>query len=254
MSIKIITGRIKYRADYESEIWAFNPGGEKQIGAQIFSKDTKVIRDWDGTAWVIPFPTSGGGMEQHGNEYHTPDMEAANANIQTHVQSVHAPSNAQKNSDIIKSEIEARLTGEINTHTHAGGSAQIGYAINVQALTSSPADGATVYFGMLPKAPVTTANISKIYIRKMGTIKIAEIYCYSGTAGTNQAWSLYVRKNNTTDYLIATLSVATNERIFSNAALSIAVVVGDYVEIKGVQPTWTTNPLTCIYGGYLYIE
>jgi hypothetical protein len=37
----------------------------------------------------------------------------------THSQSTHAPANAQKNSDIIKSEIEAVLTGAITTHTHA---------------------------------------------------------------------------------------------------------------------------------------
>src|SRR5688572_10208513 len=48
--------------------------------------------------------------------------EAANANIQTHIASAHAPSNAQKNSDITKAEIEAKLTGEISSHTHAGGS------------------------------------------------------------------------------------------------------------------------------------
>lgn len=172
----------------------------------------------------------------------------------THSQSAHAPSNAQKNSDITKAEIEAVLTGEITSHTHPGGAGGLGYAINVQALTSSPADGATVYFGMLPKAPVTVAGTSKVYIRKAGTIKIAEIYCYSGTAGTNEAWSLYIRVNNTTDYLIATLSVNTNERVFSNAGLNIPVSAGDYFEIKGIQPTWATNPLTCIYAGYIYIE
>ena len=37
----------------------------------------------------------------------------------THSQAVHAPSNAQKNSDITKSEIEAKLTGNITTHTHS---------------------------------------------------------------------------------------------------------------------------------------
>ena len=36
-----------------------------------------------------------------------------------HSQSAHAPSNAQKNSDITKSEIEAKLTGNITTHTHS---------------------------------------------------------------------------------------------------------------------------------------
>jgi hypothetical protein len=130
----------------------------------------------------------------------------------------------------------------------------LGMSINVQALSSSPTDAQTVYFGTLPKAPITTANISKIYIRKAGTIKIAEIYCYSGTAGTSESWSLYIRKNNTTDYLIATLAVAASERVFSNTALSISVIAGDYVEIKGIQPTWATNPATTIYGGYIYIE
>jgi hypothetical protein len=129
-----------------------------------------------------------------------------------------------------------------------------GYAINVQALTSSPTDAQTIYFGTLPKAPVTVAATSKIYIRKAGTIKIAEIYCYSGTAGTNEAWSIYIRKNNTTDTLIATLSVSASERVFSNAALSIAVAAGDYIEIKSINPTWGTNPLTTIFGGYIYIE
>lgn len=143
--------------------------------------------------------------------------------------------------------------GATALHSHSGGGG-FGYTIKVQALTSSPTDGQTVYFGMLPKAPVTAAGTSKVYIRKAGTIKIAEIYCYSGTAGTNEAWSLYIRKNNTTDTLIATVSVAASERVFTNAALSIAVAVGDYIEIKGIQPTWATNPLTTIYGGYLYIE
>jgi hypothetical protein len=55
---------------------------------------------------------------------HTHAYEPANVNIQTHVTSAHAPSNAQKNSDIIQSEIEAKLTGTISTHTHVGGSGQ----------------------------------------------------------------------------------------------------------------------------------
>jgi len=36
-----------------------------------------------------------------------------------HSQSAHAPSNAQKNSDITKAEIEAKLIGEISSHSHA---------------------------------------------------------------------------------------------------------------------------------------
>lgn len=136
-------------------------------------------------------------------------------------------------------------SGDIDIH---------GLTINVQALTSSPVDAQTIYFGMLPKAPVTTGAISKIYIRKAGTIKHAEIYCYSGTAGTAESWSLYIRKNNTTDTLIATVAAATNERIFTNGSLSIPMAAGDYFEIKAINPTWATNPLTTIFGGYIYME
>lgn len=134
------------------------------------------------------------------------------------------------------------------------GDLDTGYTLSVQALTSSPSDGATIYFGNLPKAPVTTANISKVYIPRAGVIKRAEIYCYSGTAGTNESWSGYIRLNNTTDTLIQTRAVNTSERVFSNSSLAISVVAGDYFEIKFINPTWATNPLTTIFGGYIYIE
>ena len=37
----------------------------------------------------------------------------------SHSQVAHAPSNAQKNSNILKTEIEAVLTGELSSHSHA---------------------------------------------------------------------------------------------------------------------------------------
>lgn len=129
----------------------------------------------------------------------------------------------------------------------------IGYTIPVQGLTSSPVDAQTIFFGTIPRAPTVTAATSKCYVRGAGTIKRVEIYCFSGTAGTNEAWSLYIRKNNTTDTLIATVSLATGERIFSNAALNIAMADGDYFEIKSVNPTWVTNPLTTVFGGFVFI-
>lgn len=58
--------------------------------------------------------------------------EPANANIQTHVISAHAPSNAQKNSDITKAEIEAQLTGVIASHSHAGGGSPTGVFNDMQ--------------------------------------------------------------------------------------------------------------------------
>lgn len=72
---------------------------------------------------------------------HTHNYEPANANIQAHIASAHAPSDAQKNSDITKAEIEAKLTGEISSHTHAGGGSDF---IFKGALANDASTGANV--------------------------------------------------------------------------------------------------------------
>jgi hypothetical protein len=130
-----------------------------------------------------------------------------------------------------------------------------GYSINVMATTSSPNDGETTYFGILPAPPSTTAGQSKIYIRKPGTIKIAEIYSYSETAGSADTWGMRVRLNDATDYSVgADQSISANERIWSSTSINIPVAAGDYIQIKSVQPAWTTNPVNTAFGGYIYIE
>lgn len=190
-----------------------------------------------GTWDYIPYPTAGSGVSQS-------TLNDSTAALRTTI-------NTKQDALGSNSVTNNMLAGSISTSKITN---YVGYAINVQALTSSPTDAQTVFFGNLPKAPVTAAATSKIYVRQAGTLTAAEIYCYSGTAGTNEAWSLYVRVNNTTDYLIQTVSASTNERVFSNTSLNISLNVGDYFEIKGVQPTWATNPLTTIYGGYVRIN
>ena len=129
-----------------------------------------------------------------------------------------------------------------------------GYKLYVQALTSAPTDAQTVYIGSKPVAPDTTAGRNKVYIRTGGTINHVEMYVYSGTAGSTENWKMYLRMNGVTDYLISTVNATASERVFKNWTMGIPVAVGDYFEIKGVQPTWGTNPATTVYGGYAYIE
>ena len=50
-----------------------------------------------------------------------------------HSQAAHAPSNAQKNSDITKAEIEAKLTGTITSHNHSGAYAPATHGNHVPA-------------------------------------------------------------------------------------------------------------------------
>ena len=75
------------------------------------------------------------------------------------------------------------------------------------------------------------------------------------TAGTAESFTYSLRLNNTTDYTItnsATLAAVSQQ--FSNGTMSIAVVAGDYVELKMACPTWATNP-TLVYNSFtIYIE
>lgn len=130
------------------------------------------------------------------------------------------------------------------------------YVLNVTAaLLATTTDAQTNYWGCLSALPPgTTAGISKVYIPKAGTIKVARIIWNAGTAGTNQSFSMYIRVNNTTDTLIATVADVNATKEFSNTNLNIPVIAGDYIEIKNVFPTWTTNPANVRLGGVVYVE
>jgi hypothetical protein len=123
------------------------------VGSRFFTLDTQKLAVWTGSNWIEIGPGAAGAVAWGsitGTMINQTDLnnalngkaptvhahaqsdvtglvtalsgkEPANTNIQTHIQSAHAPANAQKNSDITKAEIEAKLTGEISTHTHAGG-------------------------------------------------------------------------------------------------------------------------------------
>lgn len=144
---------------------------------------------------------------------------------------------------------------QTSLHSHAGGSGGLGYAIQFNCINqATTTDGQTVYWGSKNLAQQTTTTIHRIYIPKAGTIKVCYIHVHAGTAGTAENWSMNIRLNNTTDYLVQTLGLANANRVWSNASLTIAVVAGDYFEIKEVEPTWVTNPANIRRSGIVYIE
>lgn len=91
---------------------------------------------------------------------HAGVYEPADAAIQTHITSAHAPSNAQKNSDITKAEIEAKLTGELTSHSHA-----VPKLDDLAAPDdNTDLDVSTLKHGLFPKLPGGTS-----YYRADGT-------------------------------------------------------------------------------------
>jgi len=127
---------------------------------------------------------------------------------------------------------------------------------NVLFQSVNPGSGTTRYFGYNLKQPSNVAGENKIYFTRACEIKASEVYLFAaGTAGSNENISIYIRLNNTTDYLVATVGAATAERRFTNSAMSVPITTPatDYIEYKVVYPTWATPPTTVTCGGYFEI-
>jgi hypothetical protein len=129
------------------------------------------------------------------------------------------------------------------------------YPLQVGFTTYNPNDSATNYFGNRYNSPTASADVSRVYIRKPGTIIGADLWTFAATAGDADAWEWFIRLNNTTDYSIQSVATSATGRRWTNSSLSIAVVNGDYFEIKMVNPTWAgTNPASISCGGSIYVQ
>lgn len=109
------------------------------------------------------------------------------------------------------------------------------------------------YFSNHANDALTTATNEFIYPFYNCEIIAADLSMVSyGTIGTGEDISIYIRVNNTTDYLIATVGNTNRAKRFVNTGLSITLTTSDYFACKIVCPTWATNPtLSRIAGNIL---
>jgi len=134
----------------------------------------------------------------------------------------------------------------------------LGYVLRMVTKSMSPLDSTTYFFGATITGTTFTASgtaITRLYCPVAGTINRAYgSISVAGTLGGAQNVTIAVRLNNTTDTNITTtLQLTAADNPFSNAALGIAVVAGDYVEFKMVTPAFSPNPTTCYFSCSLTI-
>lgn len=129
------------------------------------------------------------------------------------------------------------------------------YTLHGGAGSFNPLDSSNYYFGNTVGTANTNSALKGIVVPKMGIVRAANMRLYASTAtGTNENVSMYLRLNDTTDYLIATVGAATDVRDFNNYVMNIPVVAGDVLEFKMVTPNWATNPTAIFAGGHIVIE
>lgn len=159
---------------------------------------------------------------------HAGVYEPANANIQAHVASAHAPSNAQANADITKAEIEAKLTGEISSHTHPGSSAP-----TVATLSGNQATGANT-------TPVTLTGLTFNFVAN-GVYRIwfmGRVQPTAATTGCGFQFDLSVA--------VTSIDVQFFHQLASTGTLSGGHSIADdaSVGVSSGMPATSTYPVT----------
>jgi hypothetical protein len=129
------------------------------------------------------------------------------------------------------------------------------YVLIAECTTFNPADSLNYYMGAWAGLSPTGSNSTRrIYISRAGIITNAYVETLNtGTAGTTEATTVYVRKNDTTDTLLTTITTNVSFNA-AGANPTISVAVGDFVEIKLVTPAWATNPTAVAYRVQLFVE
>ena len=162
---------------------------------------------------------------------HNASYEPINANIQAHIASAHAPSNAQKNSDITKAEIEAKLTGAITSHSHSGGAdpwtvIRLGTTFPTTSATAVDVTG----LAFTPLANTTYEFYAMLMCRTATTTVGGRPGCAWPTGLTDGVASIEITSSATA-------------KVFANGNITAAVLAP-----VGGFPTTTGSWPGCVYG------
>lgn len=145
-----------------------------------------------------------------------------------------------------------------NWASTAPAAAGLGYVFQLYTTSASTIADSTTYF-FLNTTPVTSVTASgtaqtRYYIPKAGTIT-AVYGAFTCTAGTSESATIAIRLNNTSNTNVTTsLNMSGTDTAFNNNALSIAVALGDYIELLFITPAWVTNPSAVRFSISVYIS
>jgi hypothetical protein len=147
--------------------------------------------------------------------------------------------------DGVTSSIQTQLDGK-------------GYALQgTSQKTNGLLKNTSYYYGSAGFVISTTAGYYRTEFPRAGTIKSIYLDFYNaGAAASNEASSVYIRINNTTNYLASNnILLDAVTRFHAVTGFSIPVSAGDYYEVLLVTANWATEPTgTVVFKNVIYIE
>ena len=123
----------------------------------------------------------------------------------------------------------------------------LGIIVSMNTANSGPADAQTYY--LAPNQQIESSATNNANAKFIIPVDCTVTACYgavtvgSGTLGSSENSTLYIRVNDTTDTTItSTLKMDATSVTFNNTGLSISLSAGDYISFKLTTPTWAPNP------------
>jgi hypothetical protein len=126
------------------------------------------------------------------------------------------------------------------------------YILYAHLANVSPADATTYYFGSYTGLGLSTVDGNRrFFVPRTGIVTDGYITANTtGTLGSAETSTLYLRKNGTSDTVLIN-NFACSAALFAfGCQPALSVTAGDYLEIKWVTPTWATNPT----GVYIQVQ
>ncbi len=158
------------------------------------------------------------------------------------------------NSECANGQIWKRAGGAWGCGADNSGSGGLGYALQGITASGNPFDSTTTFFGSMTRQPGTVAGLNRIYIPLAGNITLFRLFVnVGGTLGSGETVEHFIRLNDTTDNLQLDFAYSTSTPSGATTG-SVAVVAGDFIEVKVINPAWGTNPMNVRWAAVILIE
>lgn len=121
----------------------------------------------------------------------------------------------------------------------------------------NPADGATYEWGCNAIRPFNSNlwQAVRCPIAKTGTVTAVYLDFYGTGLGSSETATISLRLNNSSDTtLSSTVAFSSGTPAVEATGLSISVTAGDFFTIKGVMPTFATDPANFLVTGTVVVE
>lgn len=129
----------------------------------------------------------------------------------------------------------------------AGGGAFLKGYLTTGLSGSTPADSTTYYFSqsmLFNSITSSSSTLVRIYVPTAFTLnKVVANFRCTGTLGSSQNATFFIRKNNSSNTNISTtVQITAEENGVTNNSVGLSFAAGDFFAFGFTGPAWTTNP------------